>query len=174
MFRLSTKTMVWLSLGFLVVAVSPARPFHPGNPSARGRHTERFVVRGSGSSDVLDVRTSLRWQKEPGSAKVTGAGASCNGGNTCVWQEAVDYCKAMKHGWRLPEVKELISLVDYSVASPGPVLPTGHPFQKMQSADYWTATSIAGSLAGAWNVSFGGGLVEGRAKDVGNFAWCVR
>ena len=174
MFRLHTKAMVWFCLGFLAVAVSPATPFHVGNPNTRERHAGRFVVLDSDSSDVLDVRTSLRWQKEPGSAKVTGAGASCNGGNTCVWQEAVDYCAAMKNGWRLPGVKELISLVDYSVASPGPALPPGHPFQKVQLTDYWTATTIAGSLTGAWNVSFGAGIVEGRAKNVGNLAWCVR
>ena len=173
MFQQPKKATIGLCLFLVLVGgvglVGPARGI---NPNFRGKQMERFVVLGSG--DVLDVHTSLRWQKEPGSPTVTGTDANCNAGKPCVWQEAMDYCAALKNGSRLPEIKELISLVDYGVAPPGPVLPAGHPFQKVQTADYWSATIVAGSPTGRWTVSFGGGFVSGNAMDRGSLAWCVR
>jgi hypothetical protein len=52
-------------------------------------------------------------------------------------------------------------LIDPSVAPPGPTLPLGHPFQNVQSASYWSATTIAETPTNAWNVFFNG---EGRAQ----------
>ena len=141
-------------------------------PNSPGKQANQFVVLGTG--EVLDVTTGLRWQQTPGSADVTGAGASCNGSTPCVWQEAVDYCAALGGGYRLPEVKELISLVDYGVASPGPVLPAGHPFIDVQSSSYWSATSVANNPTFAWNVFFGNGIVFISNKTSDNFVWCAR
>jgi len=138
------------------------------NPPGQARP---FVVLETG--DVLDVRTSLRWQQEPGSAIVTGAGASCNEGASCVWQEAKNYCKAVGNGFRLPKIRELISLMDTSVPSPGPFLPAGHPFQKVESAFYWAATANASSPTGFWDV-FHGDDVPNRSKGGIFSVWCVR
>ena len=132
--------VVGLLVGVLVMGAFAVKPEPPGKPAGP------FVVLETG--DVLDVRTSLRWQQEPGSANVTGAGASCNRGASCFWQEAKDYCEAAGNGSRLPEIKELLSLMDHSVPSPGPFLPAGHPFQKVQSAFYWSATANASSPTG--------------------------
>jgi hypothetical protein len=43
--------------------------------------------------------------------------------------------------WRLPNRKELFSLIDFSRY--GPPLPQGHPFTNVQSAYYWSSSTLA-------------------------------
>jgi len=53
--------------------------------------------------------------------------------------------------WRLPNIKELLSLVDYSESSPS--LPSGHPFMSVQSSFYWSSSSfVTHDPAVAWVV----------------------
>jgi len=60
--------------------------------------------------------------------------------------------------WRLPNVRELQSLIDYSQRG----LPIGHPFANVQSIYYWTSTAYALSIsdpgANAWLVSLSMGI----------------
>jgi len=59
--------------------------------------------------------------------------------------------------WRLPNVKELQSLIDFGQLDPA--LPTGHPFSGVQSLGYWSSTAAAGNPARAWAVVlFRGGV----------------
>lgn len=129
-----------------------------------------------GSGDVLDTTTGLRWQGTPGTPGNTLSVCDTPPKNTfCTLQEAIDYCAALKGGYRLPEVKELISLVDYSVASPGPVLPPGHPFTEVDSGSYWSVELDASNSLLAWLVNFfqGDTGVNTKANASGR-AWCVR
>jgi hypothetical protein len=122
----------------------------------------RFTILSKDTDWVLDSTTALQWQLTPGSSM--------------VWSDAVTYCTNQGGGARLPEVKQLISLVDYSVASPGPVLPPGHPFTNVESvlAGYWSATTVAGNPSAAWLVGFDFGFVTLNGKTFPNHAWCVR
>ncbi|NIO68243.1 MAG: DUF1566 domain-containing protein, partial [Anaerolineae bacterium] len=43
--------------------------------------------------------------------------------------------------WRLPNVRELQSLIDYGRQTPA--LPSGHPFTGVQSSLYWSSTTHA-------------------------------
>jgi len=76
--------------------------------------------------------------------------------------------------WRLPNVKELQSLIDFGNASPA--LPTGHPFSGvLQSADFWSSTTYAAISYVAWHVVLTDGLIHAIPKD--NFTlgvWPVR
>lgn len=76
--------------------------------------------------------------------------------------------------WRLPSIPELTSLIDPSVAPPGPTLPPGHPFLNVQSANYWSATTIAENPTGTWMVVFSGGVVLDTKNDIKSQVWCVR
>ena len=121
----------------------------------------RFSVLHNDPAWVLDRTTGLQWQIEP------------NGG-TRTWTNADAYCSSLGDGSRLPENKELISLVDYSVANPGPVLPADNPFLNVVNGSNWSATPYAGNPANAWYVDFGQGNVNTIGKTGIGYAWCVR
>ncbi len=55
-----------------------------------------------------------------------------------------------------------------------PTLPAGHPFQHVQSSDYWTATTLADAASGAYAVDFADGGVTSIAKTSNTYVWCVR
>jgi hypothetical protein len=124
----------------------------------------------SGGAAVLDRETGLVWEQSPTAPPTIP--------NTFNWGNAQFHCINLnaggRTGWRLPTIQELLSLVDRSV-SPGPTLPSGHPFGNVQSSVYWSAATFAGFASGAWVVNFGFGNV-GNGFDKGDsyFAWCVR
>lgn len=147
-----------------------------GSGGQEGNHTvrwdtvqpaaTRFVVLADfGNAAVLDKETGLVWKKSPQQDSAT-------------WISARFHCTSEttggRKGWRLPSVHELASLVDPSVALPGPPLPPGHPFLNVRSDGYWSATSILGNPSGAWTVHFGNGDVVIWPKASDQQIWCVR
>ncbi len=128
----------------------------------------RFIVLSNmGSNAVLDRETGLVWEKSPSTS-------------TAIWVAAQGHCNqlivANRIGWRLPTLQELASLVDPSVAFPGPALPAGHPFTNVQQNFYWSATTRSTTNDGeAWGVFFSDGAVSAFSKSQsGFFFWCVR
>jgi len=131
----------------------------------------RFVVLTNwNSAAVLDKETGLVWEKTP---SIT----------TMSWIDARHHCThetttGARKGWRLPAVHELTSLIDPSVASPGPTLPPGHPFTTgafgVRLAPYWSATTYAAGSSVAWEADFSEGSVSTIFKGLLKPAWCVR
>ena len=120
----------------------------------------RFTDNGDGT--VTDKETNLVWMKQ-------------DDGKRRTWKEAKEYAeenmaKLPGEGWRLPTVKELISIVDYEKNSPAidPV------FTNTQSAYYWTSSPHAGYSVSAWSVSFGGGYVDWYGTNVEDYVRPVR
>ena len=74
--------------------------------------------------------------------------------------------------WRLPNVRELNSLIDYGQYTPA--LPNGHPFIGVQSSIYWSATSSAINPASAWFVYLYIGDVNFNSKTLMYYVWSVR
>jgi hypothetical protein len=127
---------------------------------------QRFVVLTTFNTEaVRDNETGLVWEKSPQTTTPTWDIARL----TCTGKSVGD-----RKGWRLPSVHELTSLVDPSVAAPGPTLPPGHPFLNVQSSNYWSATTDTSSATDAWLVNFSGGLVGKLPKTGSNSLWCVR
>jgi hypothetical protein len=124
----------------------------------------RFV--DNGNSTVTDTLTGLEWTKD----------AYADGAGYMTWQEALSYVKALNTGghtdWRLPNERELRSLVDYSKGSPA--LPQGHPFTNVQSDLYWSSTSLTFDAHIAWIVSMNYGTVNTYNKTNINLVWPVR
>ncbi len=103
-----------------------------------------------------------------------------------IWSDALTTANGLASGyagltdgskagdWRLPNVRELLSLVDYG--SSFPALPAGHPFINVVSSSYWTSTTDAFYTAGgyAWYVSFNHGWVEYNDDLAQYYVWCVR
>ena len=128
--------------------------------------SQRFVVLAAFNSDaVLDKETGLVWEKSPQSAAVSSSNARLACANKAI---------GGRKGWRLPALPELASLVDPSVASPGPTLPPGHPFLAVQSANYWSASAHADNATLVWGVGFSNGVALGVSKAFDQRVWCVR
>jgi hypothetical protein len=122
---------------------------------------------------VIDSLTGLIWT----------LASDCGIGKT--WSQSLAYCNALADGtcglsdgsiagdWRLPHVKELLSLVDYGNAIPA--LPSGHPFANVGSTSYWTSTTYVNNTQYAWYVPFGyGGAKYPNSKADTNRVWCVQ
>ncbi|EDN68170.1 secreted protein containing DUF1566 [Beggiatoa sp. PS] len=133
----------------------------------------RFIDNSDGT--ITDKLTGLIWTKD----------TNCLG-STQIWDNAIDYANALTDGicglsdgsvagdWRLPNVKELQSLIDYSQF--GPALPSSHPFLNVQTDDYWSSTEDSNSSSlDAWNVHFNLGRVGIETKTNANaYVWSVR
>lgn len=165
-----------IALAMVAFPTSPAEaqgtapgPYYP-TPSWDQKlpPTTRFTVLANWSrAAVLDRETGLVWERSPSA-----------GTTHFSWFGALEYCSSVtlgnRMGWRLPSLQELASLVDPSVPGPGPALPSGHPFQNVESAGYWSATTHAQFPEWARVVSFYDGSVVNGTKDGLGYAWCVR
>ena len=132
--------------------------------------TPRFTDNGDGT--VTDNLTGLIWLKD------------ANAFGTRTWANALADCATLNSGehgltdgsvegdWRLPNVQELQSLIDYGQSNPA--LPSGHPFTGVGSSFYWSATTIAGFTTVAWYVTVGYGHVDDDVKSNANYVWPVR
>jgi hypothetical protein len=71
-------------------------------------------------------------------------------------------------GWRLPNVLELQSLLDYENGR----APTEGPFANVQGNYYWSATTDAGCPAVcAWIVHLGDGSIGSGTKTPESYVW---
>ena len=160
-------------------AVDAVGPYYaePSWDQKKGAATRFVVLTNWSSAAVLDKETGLVWEK---SQAVIGSGV--------LWSEARAHCMGNttgnRLGWRLPSIHELKSLLDPSVASPGPFLPPGHPFLNVQSGTgdprtfgpgYWSATTVTDTPTLTWSVRFDLlGTGAGSRTSVNNHVWCVR
>jgi hypothetical protein len=140
----------------------------------------RFTDNDDGT--VTDKLTGLIWLKN----------ANCAGGQV-NWDTAVDYCAALYDGcttcfgtaedcglrdgsvagdWRLPNLKELQSLIDFGQS--GPALPSEYPFTGVLSAYYWSGTTLSINTGRAWHVALGNGHVGNDPKTFACSVWPVR
>ncbi len=124
------------------------------------------VVDGVDHVFVEDRLTGLMWVRAPH--------ALDGNGNTMSWEASVDYCHALEFAhyddWRLPNVRELFSILDYGRI---PRLPEGHPFT-LQISQYWSSTTDPGNTDVGMLVHFGFGTVNFGDKEYSNYAWPVR
>jgi hypothetical protein len=132
--------------------------------------SKRFTDNGNGT--VTDNQTGLIWTKS----------ANCAGARM-EWAQAVDYANALANGtcglsdgskagdWRLPNIRELRSLIDYSQYAPA--LPSEHPFLDVQSW-YWSSTTYTNRTSSAWLVYLNFGGVSGYDQAGTSVVWAVR
>ena len=130
----------------------------------------RFTDNSDGT--VTDNLTGLIWLKN----------ANCFGQQT--WANALTSANNLDSGscglsdgsiagnWRLPNVRELYSLIDFSHYNPA--LPSGHPFTGVQSSFYWSSTTFASFTDNAWIVNLNNGSVYNGNKTYTNYVWPVR
>ena len=84
-----------------------------------------------------------------------------------TWEEAKAYAASLGDGWRLPTIKELLSLVDYETHNPACSV-----FPDCPSEWFWS--SSPGGSNRAWSVNFDFGYVIHGYRNVEIGARCVR
>jgi len=130
----------------------------------------RFTDNGDGT--VSDNMTGLIWLKDANCTWT--AGGIARDGGLLNWPSALAWSNNLANGicglsdnsvagdWRLPNINELRSLVDYSRHDPA--LPGGHPFLNVQSNWYWSSTTNPVYTGGAFNVGFSRGSIHVTGK----------
>ncbi len=154
---------------------------HPGQPEGKGFFV--LYVRGNadyginqyvdnGDGTISDLATGLTWTRD-------------DSGTGMVWDDALSYCENLDAAgyddWRLPDAKELQSIVDYSRAPDAtdsaaidPIFiatPITNERGEMDYGYYWSSTTHASYHGGgnsAVYVSFGRslGYMNGRWVDI--------
>ena len=126
---------------------------------------QSFSLRGN---TVHDVRTGLIWTRDADPA-----------GNHHTWRAALALINTLNErkwggfaDWRLPNIRELESLVDIGTHSPA--LSPGHPFQRVREA-YWSSTTSAYEPRYAWTLYSRDGIIGVGFKPRDGFhTWPVR
>jgi hypothetical protein len=142
-----------------------------GPQHVRCMRTARAAAPGRGytvsGETVYDPRTKLTWQR---SAPTTMYGSDDARG-FCA---SADLATALGGaGWRLPTVKELATLVDYSVAPPGPTIDAA-AFPNTPGAFFWSSSQLPGPLPGPGFVDFAHGHATNYADGPTSYVRCVR
>ena len=139
----------------------------------------RFVDNGNGT--VTDRLTKLIWLK------------NANAFDVRTWVQALSDANTLASGshgltdgskagdWRLPNVKELQSLIDFayfqpalSSASGTSKWTNGDAFIVVQSGAYWSSTTYSGTAANAWFVNLADGAVYHVSVTGAYSVWPVR
>jgi hypothetical protein len=126
-----------------------------------GQEAESFT--DNGNATVTDSGTGLMWQQAEG--------------GSMTWNNALSYCEGLSLGaqsdWRLPNVKELTSITDFTKFNPA-INTTFFP--DAYASYYWSSTTYRNYASQAWNVSFYRTIENSSSKSnvVSNYVRCVR
>lgn len=161
----------------------------------------RFTDNGDGT--VTDNLTGLMWLKNASFSTSTLTEWTPKSGNgRLTWYESLTYIEKLNNGdfdeieagncgyedWRLPNIREIASLIHYGYSMPALSNTTGTeqwseeaPFVGVQSYLYWSSTTVhrqaLGSNANAWVVDFSDGDVKFQEKNdffTYSYVWPVR
>ena len=125
-----------------------------------GTDGQRYVLSEDGQS-VCDSITGHHWEQSPSTLPFN-------------QENARAHCASLGGGYRLPGLKELATVIDYSVGDQVALLNAG-PFSGLVFADYWTATPYAPIATASWAINFRNGDFKQAANWTSTFkAWCVR
>jgi len=128
----------------------------PNPPTAGLPNPASYAVNADGS--ITEKVSGLTWE-----ATVSGT--------SYAQQDAVALCAAKGGGWRLPTRLELASLVDYTIAAPGPTI--NALFTNTPPVVYWTQTLYHNNNGDAWSVGFDVGYSDYGVRNNPDLVRCV-
>jgi len=181
-FPATGQTTCWRNSDFTAVTCgTDGTGGQDGDVQAGG--TLRYKDLGNGT--ILDRNTLLIWEKK------SDDGTIHDKDTTYTWADAFGVhvaglnaaIFAGRHDWRLPNVRELRSIIDYEQFNPAvdPVFNTACSSDCTvlncsctATPDYWSSTSSAKFPESAWDVSFTVGASDGEDKTESRFVRAVR
>jgi hypothetical protein len=118
-----------------------------------------FILSTVGSDEIVtDSATGLIWQKGHAAGK--------------RWKEALEYCENLDYAgytdWRLPNINELVSLMNYDKHIPA------SDFPDIPLEYFWSSTTAIPSSGAAWSVFIYTAQVISKNKDIFYYVKCVR
>ncbi len=130
----------------------------PSTPS------DRFAKNGG---VVIDSKTGLMWKQCTEGTRYNIKKEQCDGeANVYTWQGLLQYTQQLNQGkigdsrnysdWRIPNIKELESIVEYSCMSPAINLDV---FSNTSRVSFWSSSSSFSSFYNAWAVHFDDGKI---------------
>jgi hypothetical protein len=177
-FPATGQVTCWDSAGNLIACAGTG---HDGDVRAGAA----LAYADNGDGTITDVNTGLTWEKK------SDDGSIHDQDDTYTWADAfavhvagLNTASFAGHtDWRVPNVKELQSIVDYELFNPSihPVFDTGcMPGCDVLSCSctladyYWSSTTYAGSPSDAWTPYFYVGLVYADYKTTSHSVRAVR
>lgn len=120
--------------------------------------TARFTNHGDGT--VTDTQTGLRWKQC--AEGLSGTDCTTGAAQTFTWQAALQQAQTLNTtggfagftDWRLPNIKELRSIVERQCYSPAINF---NVFPNTPSASFWSSSPVAYFSSNAWYVYFDNG-----------------
>ena len=176
-FRNYTSSLYWSSTAPVFDQISYAWYIYfgdgdtGGSDKSRNNHV-RCIRNGSlllsklthNGSTVIDDITGLQWQDNE--AVLTTAQ---------TWSDAIEYCEDLildgYIDWRLPNIKELFSIVATSAFDPSI---DNTVFLNTVSSNYWSSTSNHYYSSNAWHINFKAGYSDYMSKSSSYYTRCVR
>ena len=130
--------------------------YFPGDDGYYQKGLPQFGARfaGNGNGTVKDKATGLIWIMDPSLIGdfIWGYPGSPN---RMLWQDAVHNTEGLSYGgytdWRLPNIHELMSIIEYSLSNPSV---DGHAFPYTQLDSYWSSTTVSERTDCVWGVDF--------------------
>jgi hypothetical protein len=131
-----------------------------GLPSQADAPPQHYTAQ---AGTVRDNATQLTWQQATDATKRS-------------WNDATMYCAQLQlsgTGWRVPTLKELLTLVD-PARSTAPVIDS-KLFPGTPADTFWSANSFVADANYAWTIDFRfGNSAKDHAKSTGAYVKCVR
>jgi hypothetical protein len=128
------------------------------NPAGAGLpNPASYTANGDGT--VTDDVTGLTWEGTVDDTRY-------------MVDAAAAHCAAKGAPWRLPTRLELVSLVDYTIAAPGPTI--NAIFANTPGAVFWTSSPYYGDAGDEWYVGFDAGYSDYGIVNQSGLVRCVR
>ena len=135
----------------LTATISHAQTCNPN--IARSAPDSRYQLVND-NTEVKDTQTGLIWQR-CSLGQTWSDTSSCTGtAATYNWTNALQTAKNMGNGWRVPNIKELDSLIEQACYSPS-INETYFP--NTVNSYYWSSSPVPYDSYTAWFVHFGNG-----------------
>lgn len=134
--------------------------------------TSVYVIDGVVGT-VRDSRTGLMWDR----CALGQSGSACAGAaSTLTWQAALDAAATFGiykgyNDWRLPNIKELRSLVEECRVNPSI---NEFAFPNTPTSYFWSGSPYAGAASSAWSVLFYNGYADVTTRSAVFYVRLVR